>query len=259
MRSRNQLGSILLRHGIISEIELNRALAHQKSHGGRLGEALLTQGCCTEVQVGRALADQLGMPFVDLVETPPTREALRELSGGTARKLGVVPAYKKDGVLVVVARNAFDFTIDAALRKAVPMPVSLVCGLESQIERILSQYDQLLIGPQTPPGAGSDLQHLSSRLGGRSAVHDIMRFQEDAPSPARVGELITGFLAKGVGAVELVLAHNTLRVVGIVEGRREVLAEMPAPEFTLLISAPKPGEGAPTAPPSPGSLMPSIR
>jgi len=258
MRSRNQLGSILLRRGIVSEAELNLALAYQQQHGVRLGEALLIQGCCTEVQVGRALADQLGMPFVDLVETPPTREALRELSGGTARKLGVVPAYIKDGTLVVVARNAFDFTIDAALRKAVPMPVSLVCGLESQIERILRQYDQLMLGAHTPPGAGSELQHLSSRLGGRSAVHDLMRFQEGAPTPAKVGELISGFLAKGAGAVELALAHNTLRVTGVVNGQRQVLAEMPAPDFTITIAAPK-AAAVPEVPVMPGSRMPSIR
>ncbi|MCC2668534.1 MAG: hypothetical protein K0Q72_1005 [Armatimonadetes bacterium] len=239
MRSRPQLGSILLRLGVITQEQLDLALAHHKANQMRLGEALLTLGFCRDAEITRALAEQLGLPFVDLEETPPSREAMREVSWILARQLGVVPVEKKHGRLVVVARNPLDFSIDAALRQAVGMPVTIVSGVESQITRILDRYDQILVGGHAPLATENSHPYLSSRLGGRVGVQEVRRFQEGAVSPSRLGALISGYLGEGKWSVELAFFHNTLRVTGVTGDRREPLAELPGDEFRFTIAAPQ--------------------
>jgi hypothetical protein len=237
MKSRHQLGSLLRRNGVISEEQLDQALSYQKQQGIRLGEALLTLGFCGDAHLARALADQLGMPFVDLEETPPPRELLRHFPSSLARRLGVIPVEKKDGAMVVVARNPLDFSIDATLRKELGMPVIVVSGVESQIQRILDQWERLLMGAQTPPDV-NHLPLLSSRLGARSEVQDVKRFQEGATSPARMSETISDFLASGQ-AIELIYNHNSLRVMTTTPGNPECLAELPGDHFRLVITPPE--------------------
>ena len=239
MRSRQQLGSILLRQGAITQDQLNQALAHHKAQGVRLGESLLTLDCCRDADIARALAEQLDLPFVDLEETPPSREVMRELSGALARKLGVVPAEKQNGRLVVVARNPLDFTIDATLRQALGMPVTVVSGVDSQITRILEHYDRILIGGHVPPVAESQLPYLASRLAARSGLGEVHRFQEGALSPARVGALISGHLWEGRSSVELAYFHNTLKVTRVTADTREPIAELSGGEFRFTITPPQ--------------------
>jgi hypothetical protein len=222
---------------VVSDAQLEEALVFQKQQGVRLGEALLTLGFCREADIARALADQLGMPFVDLEETPPPRELMREFPSSLARKLGVIPVEKKDGGMLLVARNPLDFTIDAALRNALGMPVTVVCGVESQIQRILEQWERVLIGAQAPPDV-SHLPMLSSRLGARSDVQDVKRFQEGATSPARVGVVISEYLKSGSGPLELIFNHNSLRVMTVATGTAECLAELPGDHFRITITPP---------------------
>lgn len=237
MKSRHPLGSLLLRNGAICEAQLGVALSYQKQHRVRLGEALLTLGYCREADIARALAEQLGMPFVDLEEAPPPRELLREVPSSLARKLGVVPAEQQGNTLVFVARNPHDFTIDTALRQALGVPITIVCGVESQIQRILEQWERILIGADAPPEV-SHLPLISSRLGARAEVQDVKRFQEDATSPARVGAIVSEYVERGHGPLELIFNHSTLRVMAVTEGSSRCLAELPGDHFRFTINPP---------------------
>ena len=82
---RPQLGSLLQRHGIISDGQLQTALEHQRARGGKLGEALIALGLCSELEIARVLAEQVEIPFVDLRQTPPSAQALSLVSVATAR------------------------------------------------------------------------------------------------------------------------------------------------------------------------------
>src|SRR5206468_3091796 len=99
----------LMRECLLSEEQLQSALDYQKTHRCRIGEAVLALQLCSEAQITRALSLQIGMPFVDLEETPPEWAALRLLTRASAQKYRVVPARKGARSLLVVARTPFDF------------------------------------------------------------------------------------------------------------------------------------------------------
>lgn len=63
---RLKLGEIVLRAGIIDELQLEAALGEQKKWGGRLGLVLIRMGYVTEANLVQALAGQLNLPVATL-------------------------------------------------------------------------------------------------------------------------------------------------------------------------------------------------
>ena len=111
------LGSLLLRDGLVTEDELDAALAQQRlSSTRRLGEILVARGALSEAQVSRALAE-LGLPLeesgrrllgrgrgcdecggsahqgqVRLVEVLPLTDDVRDLIAGGASSVDIEDA-----------------------------------------------------------------------------------------------------------------------------------------------------------------------
>jgi type IV pilus assembly protein PilB len=61
-----RIGEVLLERGVITYKELEKALAHQKEHGGLLGQVLIQLGYTTEEEVALALTAQYGFPYLPL-------------------------------------------------------------------------------------------------------------------------------------------------------------------------------------------------
>ncbi len=68
------LGELLKTQGVISEEQLNQALAEQKSSGRKISQILIDSNFASEEQVAKALATQQGISYVDLnkFESDPT-------------------------------------------------------------------------------------------------------------------------------------------------------------------------------------------
>ena len=61
-----RIGEVLLERGLINGKELERALVHQKEHGGLMGQILIQLGFITEQEVALALTAQYGFPYLPL-------------------------------------------------------------------------------------------------------------------------------------------------------------------------------------------------
>ena len=62
---RSHLGALLLRKGLVTNAELDRALEERQS-GELLGEALVRLRICFEDDIARVLAEQANVEFVDI-------------------------------------------------------------------------------------------------------------------------------------------------------------------------------------------------
>ncbi|HBJ72159.1 MAG TPA: hypothetical protein DDY88_00230, partial [Actinobacteria bacterium] len=65
------IGDMLVADGLITAIDLQRALEAQARSGGMLGKQLLLSGAVTRMDLYRCLARQMRTPFVDLLINPP--------------------------------------------------------------------------------------------------------------------------------------------------------------------------------------------
>ena len=140
---RRPLGSILVDHGIISEGQLQQALAYQQRESCRLGRALCALNLCTEIDIARALADQNGIPFVDLEETPPDPQALQLIAPEVAAEHQIIPVCVRGNRLLLVASDPYDLRIDDVVRRTLGRPALVAAAPASQIAYVLAHYDQL--------------------------------------------------------------------------------------------------------------------
>ena len=67
-RDPRRIGEILLDRGLITEQQLDQALADQRAGGGPLGRHLILNGAVQRMEMYGALAEQWRAPFVDLVQ-----------------------------------------------------------------------------------------------------------------------------------------------------------------------------------------------
>ena len=104
---RRRIGEVLVASGVISEAQLQLALAEQAAapHGAprrRVGSVIVDMHFATEAQVAQALARALGFELVDLSRTPMSPEAARLVPRDMAEREGVL-VLQQNGKQITVA------------------------------------------------------------------------------------------------------------------------------------------------------------
>jgi hypothetical protein len=102
---RIKIGDLLVKAGVITDLQLRAALAEQQQWGGKLGDILVRMEFLTEEILVRALSKQTGIPRADLTGEGD-RVALALIPPEVAEEFGLVPVVAKDeGRTVVVAMS----------------------------------------------------------------------------------------------------------------------------------------------------------
>ena len=70
-RKKIRLGDLLVQKGIITEEQLQTALAEQKARGLMLGETLVQLGFAKQDDINKALCEHLNIDFFDIREMEP--------------------------------------------------------------------------------------------------------------------------------------------------------------------------------------------
>ncbi|MGV8082748.1 MAG: GspE/PulE family protein [Coriobacteriia bacterium] len=106
--SREKMGEMLIRAGLITEEQLGAALARQRAEGGKLGELLVKDLVVTEDQIAETLALQKGLQHVNLAAMDIDRAAVTLLPVRVARMRMVIPISFRDGRLVLAMADPLD-------------------------------------------------------------------------------------------------------------------------------------------------------
>src|ERR1700694_1257010 len=86
---RIKIGDLLVKAGVITDLQLKAALAEQSQWGGKLGDILVRMEFLTEEVLVRALSKQTGIPRADLAGEP-NAAALGKISAEVAEEFGLV-------------------------------------------------------------------------------------------------------------------------------------------------------------------------
>ncbi|MBP2676570.1 MAG: pilB, partial [Deltaproteobacteria bacterium] len=89
--AKKRLGELLLEIGLLNAEGLARALGEQRSKRGKIGEVIVTLGLATEQEIAHALSLQLGIPTIDLRNTPVEPQAIELIQEKVARKHLIIP------------------------------------------------------------------------------------------------------------------------------------------------------------------------
>src|SRR5881392_3184513 len=97
-----RIGDLLLREGLITREQLEKALLEQKQSGTRVGYNLVKLGFIQEIELTKTLAKQYKMPAVDLSKFQPDPKIAKLVPTDLASKALVLPL-KRDGRQLTVA------------------------------------------------------------------------------------------------------------------------------------------------------------
>ncbi len=86
-----RLGEALVLSNVITQEQLDEALAQQKSSGKKLGEMLIDQGLITEDLIAQVLSAQLGYPIIDLQNIEISPEVKGLISSSVLKKNVILP------------------------------------------------------------------------------------------------------------------------------------------------------------------------
>src|SRR5687768_10027238 len=108
---RKKIGECLIRAGLITDDDLERALAEHKRTGERVGAVLVRLNSATEKQITEALAYQLGFPFASLTDELPDPQAIVLISKDVALKRVCVAVRLEKNQLTVAMSDPLLFSL----------------------------------------------------------------------------------------------------------------------------------------------------
>jgi MSHA biogenesis protein MshE len=169
-RKRVRIGDLLVEQKMISEAQLQQALAEQKKSGRKLGRVLVESGFVGEDKLLQLLSDQLDMPYVNLTRFELDPDLVARLPETYARRYrALVLKETSDGLLVGMGDPTDIFAFDELVR-ILKRPVQIACVKESDllqnIDRLYQHADQLRnlaseVGQDLADNA-FDLRHLTA-------------------------------------------------------------------------------------------------
>jgi hypothetical protein len=96
MSEKPRVGEILVRAGVIDEMQLSSALGEQSRWGRRLGVTLIKMGMVEEGHLVRALAKQLDLPVASLAGKRIADDVIALVPMRVASEHGVIPLFVKN-------------------------------------------------------------------------------------------------------------------------------------------------------------------
>jgi len=182
-KDRRPIGQLLKEMGLVTEYEIQEALAVQKEKGGTLGRILVELDFVDEKDLLFGLAVQQGMEFVDLDEIDIPDEIIELVDFTVAETYKIIPV-EFDGTTISVALSEpSNVSIFDDLRFMLDSEVKGVVATEDAISRAFDKY----YGDKKAASMESIVASLEGEEGielldGQSDMLDIERLEKDAHS-----------------------------------------------------------------------------
>jgi type IV pilus assembly protein PilB len=234
-----RIGDLLLREGLVTQDQLNKALQEQRHNGTRVGYNLVKLGYVKETDLTRMLARQHKMPAVDLSKFQVDARVAKLIPGELALKHSVLPL-KRDGRTLTVAMSdpasmsvlddikfitrldifpviAGEFTLRNAIEK-------FYASGEAQMENLLAEIDE-----------EGDIEILESE-NDNAADNAGGALVDEAPVVKLINAIMSDALKRGASDIHFECFEKELRVRYRIDGAHQEIMKPPIKMRPALIS-----------------------
>ena len=139
MENRKRLGELLLEAGKITREQLDKALLENKQTRKRIGRILVKQGIISDEELLEVLVKKLGIPLIDLSETPPERSAVQMIPMSLAERHGVLPIRRNGNRLMVAMLDPTNFFAIDDLRMVTQCEIEPVIAADSDLKKAIQR------------------------------------------------------------------------------------------------------------------------
>lgn len=145
-----QLGSLLIRDGVVTNEQLEAALSEKDATGKRVGDILVDHDWATTADLARALAEQWNLEFIDILSAEVQPEAVKLLSEPIIRRFRSLPIrYLSKNLVLVAISDPTDIlgldNIKLALGVNLKFCLADPHDLERSIDQIFNQRPSLRV------------------------------------------------------------------------------------------------------------------
>jgi len=140
MAMSGRLGAMLVSSGLITEDQLKKSLATQKSEGGRLGTILVKLGFVQEDKLMTFLSKQYGVPYVDLSKFEINPAVIKHIPAEVAQKYRIMPINRAGATITIAMVDPSNiFAIDD-IKFMTGYNVEAVVATEGAIVEAVKKY-----------------------------------------------------------------------------------------------------------------------
>ncbi|MBI3602049.1 MAG: Flp pilus assembly complex ATPase component TadA [Candidatus Omnitrophica bacterium] len=185
-----RIGEILVEKGIITPVQLEKALAEQKQTKKMLGNILIAMGLVTERKFLQVLSEQQGIPFVELKDTAIDQKAIKVMPPKFVWHYKIMPIHLENNVLTVAMSNPFEVWPIDDLETHLGLRVEKVLAASSDITETARKYygvgadtiERIL--SQEAPDIGTKTETKENK------VEDLEKMSEDASVIRLVNQIL---------------------------------------------------------------------
>jgi type IV pilus assembly protein PilB len=207
------LGALLIDEGLLTDAQLDAALAEQTRSGKPLGRLLIESGTISEAELVRTLASQVGLEFVDLNDRAVDGSVASVVSESLARRYQAIPIGWEDGRLVVAMADPSNvFAVDD-IRAIAGADVRTVVATASQINETIERFYRMdtdvdAVVQAATEDADDDATDLAN----------VSELVEDAPIVKFVNLLVTQAVNDRASDIHVEPAEHDLRIRFRIDG-----------------------------------------
>lgn len=229
--ARKRLGELLVETGLLSEESLTRVLSEQRTVRKKLGEIIVNQGLATEDEIAQALSLQLGIPLVDLTNTPVEPQAVELIPEKVARKHLIMPISLDERDLHVAMADPLSFEAFEDVRFASGYTIKTTIATRTGVLWAIDQHYHLgsslstIVKDITEERLVEVVQ--DTRETDRKDSEDLRKKSEAAPIIRMVNLFVAEAADQGASDIHVEPSKTTMLVRNRVDGVLRKSLELP--------------------------------
>ncbi|MCY7295273.1 GspE/PulE family protein [Alteromonas sp. a30] len=135
-----RLGDLLVHESVITDEQLQQALAAQRDSGRKLGQALVDLGFVTEDGLLNFLSQQLSIPLLDISQKQIEPHVIKLISEVQARRLKAIAIEDRGDRVLIGMSDPADLSVVDTLSSILPKAIELAIVREAQLYNAFDTY-----------------------------------------------------------------------------------------------------------------------
>src|ERR1035437_5495925 len=238
-----RIGDLLVREGLISKDQLDKALQEQRQNGTRVGYNLVKLGFIQEIELTKHLARQYKMPAVDLSKFEVDPKIVKLIPADLAIKNLVLPLKRDGRTLTVAMADPTNFAGIDDLKFITRYDIfPVIAGeftLRNALEKIYESADvqiSALLKDIAGMGTEEDLEVVDTQKEEEVNATALAAQMDAAPVVKLINALLTDAVKRGASDIHFECFEHDLRVRYRIDGALEEIMKPPKKMQAALIS-----------------------
>lgn len=241
MALRKRLGEILIDEGLISEAQLQEALADAKASRLKLGEFLIQKGIVVETAILDAIASQMNLKKYNPSDYTILPELSQIVDVDTADKLNAVPVEKNEGILTIAMVDPLDIIAIDYIEVMTAMEVETIICSEQNFVYLMSSVYGAYSGKDGVMKQVQDIEEMEEDIEDDPYLtgdmeDSLQNMAEEAPVIKLVNSILSQAVREGATDIHLSPEKKYVEIRFRVDGKLHLIPSPPKRMFLPMIS-----------------------